>query len=78
MKRAEIELELVDTSSETDKKERDIYTKVIDMWDDKGTIYTDQTEKFPTKSRSGNRYIMVMVSIDSHTILVTPMKNKTD
>jgi len=77
-KRAATELEIVDTSSETGKKERDIYTKVIDLWDDKGTIYTDQTGKFPTKSRSGNRYIMVMVAIDSHAILVTPMKNKTD
>ena len=48
------------------------------MWDEKRTIYTYQTGKFPTKSRSGNRYIMMMVAIDSHAILVTPMKNRTD
>ena len=68
----------MDTSSETDKKEQDIYTKVIDMWDKKGTIYTDQKGKFPVKSRSGNRYIMVMVAIDPHAILVMPTKNHTD
>ena len=68
----------MDTSSETGTKEQDIYTKVIDIWDEKGNIYTDQTGKFPTKSRSDNRYIMVMVAMDSPVILVTPTKNCTD
>ena len=48
------------------------------MWDMKGTIYTDQMGKFPTKVRSGSRYIMIMVAIDRNAVLVTPLKNKTD
>ena len=60
------------------KKGRDVYIKMVDTWDMKGTIYSDQTGKFPVKSRAGNRYIMVMVEIDSNYILVAPMKNKWD
>ena len=60
------------------KKGRDVYIKMVDTWDMKNTIYSDQTGKFPVKSRAGNRYIMVMVEIDSNYILVEPMKNKTD
>ena len=60
------------------KKGQDVYIKMVDTWDMKNTIYSDQTGKFPVKSRAGNRYIMVMVEIDSNYILVEPMKNKTD
>ena len=72
------------TASEEDlkpllgKKNRDVYIKMVDTWEMKNTIYSDQTGKFPVKSRAGNRYIMVMVEIDSNYILVDPMKNKTD
>ena len=45
-KKAAVERKVVDTGSNTDKKERDVYTKVIDLWDEKGTIYTNQTGKF--------------------------------
>ena len=37
------------------KKERDVYSKIVDLWDMKGTIYTDQTGKFPVKARSGEK-----------------------
>ena len=67
-----------DASQEVGRKERDVYSKVVDLWEMKGTIYTDQTGKFPTKARSGNRYIMIMVAIDSNAILVAPMKSKAD
>lgn len=60
------------------KKNRDVYIKMVDNWDMKNTIYSNKTGKFPVKSRAGNRYIMVMVEIDSNYILVKPMKNKTD
>ena len=60
------------------KRNRDVYIKMIDTWEYKNTIYSDQTGKFPVKSRAGNRYIMVMVEIDSNYILVEPTKNKTD
>ena len=64
-------LETCDTSRLRGKKERDIYTKVYDV---RHTIFSDQTGQFPTRSLSGNKYIMVMVEIDSSGILVEPMK----
>ena len=57
------------------KKERDVYTKVYDV---RETIYSDQTGQFPTPSLSGNKYIMVMVDIDSSNIIVEPMKSRKD
>jgi len=57
------------------KKEKDVYIKVYDA---KETIYSDQTGAFPTRSRSGNKYIMVMVHIDSNAILVEPIKSRKD
>ena len=72
------------TASEEDfkpllgKKNRDVYIKMVETWDMKNTIYSDQTGKFPVKSRVGNRYIMIMVEIDSNAILVTPVRDHTD
>ena len=57
------------------KKERDVYIKVCDA---KETIYSDQTGAMPTRSQSGNKYIMVLVEIDSNAILVEPMKSRKD
>ena len=57
------------------KKVRDVYTKVYDV---RNTVFSDQTGKFPTRSKQGNKYIMVMVEIDSNAILVEPIKNRTD
>ena len=54
------------------KKVQDIHTQVYD------TVFMDQTGQFPTQSRSGNKYIMVMVEIDSNAILVEPMKSRKD
>eukprot|EP00804_Cyclotella_cryptica_P006123 CCRYP_010735-RA/>CCRYP_010735-RA protein AED:0.28 eAED:0.28 QI:0/0/0/1/1/1/2/0/432 len=42
------------------------------------TIFTDQTGKFPVRSQNGHHYIMIMVEIDSSTILVEPIKNRKD
>eukprot|EP00956_Cyclotella_meneghiniana_P027485 scaffold61634_cov36-Cyclotella_meneghiniana.AAC.2 len=42
------------------KKVQDIHTQVYKVRD---TVLTDQTGQFPTQSRSGNKYIMVMVDI---------------
>ena len=39
-------------------------------------MYTDQTGKFPQKSSRGNQYIMVLIEMDSDTILVEAMKNR--
>jgi hypothetical protein len=37
-------------------------------------MFLDQTGQFPTRLQSGNKYIMVLVEIDSNAILVEPMK----
>ncbi len=40
-------------------------------------MYTDQTGRLPKKSSRGHQYIMVLIEIDSNTILVEAMKNRT-
>ncbi len=42
------------------------------------TMFSNQTGQFPTRSQQGNKYIMVMVEIDSNAILVQPMKSRKD
>jgi hypothetical protein len=56
-------------------KVHDVYMKTYEV---RNTIFTDQTGQFPTRSQAGNKYIMVMVEIDSSAILVEPIKNRTD
>ncbi len=53
------------------KKVRDVYVKVYDA---REATFSDQTGQFPTRSKSENKYIMVMVEIDSNAILVEPLK----
>ena len=57
------------------KKMRDIYTKVCWV---RNTVFSDQTGQFPTRSKRGTKYIMVMVEIDSNAILVEPLKSRKD
>ena len=56
---------------------QDVYTKVYDVWE---TIFSDQSGKFPTQSQQGNKnkYIMVIVEINSNAIIVEPMNSKKD
>ncbi len=68
-------LETCDTSQLHGKKVRDIYTT---MYDVRKTMFLDQTGQFPTRLQSGNKYIMVLVEIDSNAILVEPMKGRKD
>jgi hypothetical protein len=42
------------------------------------TMFSNQTGQFPMQSQRGNKYIMVMVEIDSNAILVEPMKSRKD
>ena len=42
------------------------------------TIYSDQTGRFPCRSKAGNEYIMVILHTDSNYVFVAPMKNKSD
>ena len=57
------------------KKVRDVYTKVYDV---RNTVFSYQTGQFPTRSKRGNNYIMVMVEIYNNAILVEPIKNRID
>ncbi len=41
-------------------------------------MFLDQTGQFLTCLQSGNKYIMVLVEIDSNAILVEPMKSRKD
>jgi len=68
------DLQEPDASSAVGKKERDIYIKVVDLWNPKETIYTDQTGAFPVTAQSGARYVMVMVTIDANAVLLCPIK----
>ena len=56
------------------KKHHDIYVRIEEA---RETIYTDQTGAFPTRARSGNRYIMIMCEMDSNSILSEAMKDRT-
>ena len=44
----------------------------------RGTVYSDQTGRFPKKSRSNKKYIMVMIEIDSNCVLVEAMSRRKD
>ena len=68
-------LETCDTSQLHGKKVRDVYTETYMV---RKTMFSDQTGQFPTRSQQGNKYIMVMVEIDSNAILVEPMKSRKD
>ena len=54
---------------------RDVYNKVYNVCN---TVVYNQTGQFPTRSKLGNKYIMIMVEIDSNAILVDPINNRTD
>ena len=68
-------LETSDTTTLRGKKQRDVYTRVYDV---RSTIFSDQTGRFPTRSQSGNKYLMIMVEIDSNAILVEPLSSRKD
>jgi hypothetical protein len=68
-------LETCDTSHLHGKKVHNVYTQ---MYMVHKTMFSDQTGQFPIQSLCGNKYIMVMVEINSNTILVEPMKNHKD
>ncbi|KAL7475020.1 hypothetical protein ACHAW6_000953 [Cyclotella cf. meneghiniana] len=49
-----------------------------EVYDVPDNIFTDQTKKIPTRSQCGNKYVMVMVDIDSNAILLKPLMSKKD
>ena len=69
------QLETCDTLQLHSKKVRDIY---MTMYDVRKTMFLDQTGQISMRSQSGNKYIMVLVKINSNAILVEPMKSRKD
>jgi hypothetical protein len=41
-------------------------------------IYSDLTDRFPTTSLSGNKYMLILYDYDSNSILSAPMNNRGD
>ena len=70
-----VPLDVYGTSKLKGNKVRNIYTNVYDVWE---TIFSGQMGQFPKRLLSGNKYIMVMVNIDSSGVLVEPMKSRND
>ncbi len=68
-------LETCDTSQLHGKKVQDVYTETYRV---RETMFSDQTGQFAMRSQQGNKYIMVMVEIDSNPILIEPMKSRKD
>ena len=56
------------------KKHNDIFITINDA---KETIYNNQTGAFPTRSRSGIRYIMIMCEMDGNAIMSEGLRNRT-
>ena len=57
------------------KKVQNVFTQVYDIHE---TVFSNQTSRFPTGSQCGNKYIMVMVKIDSNAILVKPINSRSN
>ncbi len=57
-------------------KERNIFVQIYNVEGDEAILkmYTDQTGRFSKKSSQENQYVMVLVELDSNTILVEGMK----
>jgi hypothetical protein len=68
-------LETCNTSQLHGKKVRNVYTKTYKV---RETMFSNQMGQFPMQSQQGNKYIMVMVKINSNAILVEPMKSCKD
>ena len=68
-------LEVPKTLALQGHKARDVYTRVYKV---SNTVFSDQIGQLPTRSQQGNKYIMVMVEIDSNAILVEPIKNRNN
>jgi hypothetical protein len=41
-------------------------------------MYTDDTGRFPVRSRSGNQYVMIAYHCDANVILACPFKTRAD
>ncbi len=70
-----VPLETCNTSHLHGKKVCNVYTQTYMV---RKTMFFNQTCQFPTQSLQGNKYIIVIVEINSNAILVKPMTNRKD
>ena len=68
-------LEVTNTSTLQGRKVHDVYTNVYEV---RNTVSSNQTGQFPTRAQQGNKYIIVMVKIDSNSILFNPIMSRKD
>ena len=55
-----------------------VYHVVYNLQDEmQQKMYTDQTGKFPVRSYRGMQYVMVLIEMESNSILVAAMRNFT-
>ena len=64
-----------ESTPEPMEEKNDVYTRTYDT---KDFVYSDQTGKQFTMSSQGNQYQMVMYHVDSNSIFVGTMRNKTE
>ena len=48
------------------------------MYNARETVFSDQPGKLPKRSQQGNKYLMVMVRIDSNSSFVAPLTSRKD
>ena len=51
------------------------FAKTINL---SGTVYSDQTGRFPTTSSRGTKYVMIFYDFDSSAILAEPLKSRSE
>jgi hypothetical protein len=71
-----IEEDNIDTKAEPKEDATgEVYGKVVEYTT---KIYTDLTGKFPHRSSRGSQYLFVMYDYDGNSIMVEPIKNRTE
>ena len=68
-------LKVPNTATLQGRKVHNVYIGVYEVRD---TVFSKQTGQFPTRSQHVNKYIMVMVEINSNAILVEPTNSHKD
>ncbi|KAL7538829.1 hypothetical protein ACHAWF_008258, partial [Thalassiosira exigua] len=61
-------------ADEQGAKTNELHVKVVHV----SRLYTDDTGRFPVRSRSGNQYIMVAYHCNANVILACPFKTRKD
>ena len=66
-----------DITPKREDKTEEIFASYLAA-DSEGLIYTDLTGKFPMTSMQGNKYVLLLYHYDTNSIMVRPLKNRSD